>query len=90
MKALNDDLLEQVLDPDNLQAAWKAVKANRGAAGIDGIGTEETAAHLRRHWSGIRSKLLAGRTSRRRCARFGYRNREAGSAGWAYPTRRTG
>ena len=28
MKAPNDDLLEQVLDPDNLQAAWKAVKAN--------------------------------------------------------------
>ena len=45
---------------DNLWAAWLAVKANRGAPGIDGIGTEETAAHLRRHWSGIKGKLLAG------------------------------
>ena len=60
MKALNDDLLEQVLDPDNLNAAWKAVKANRGAAGIDGIGIDETAAHVRRHWSSIRTKLLEG------------------------------
>ena len=60
MNALNDDLLERVLDPDNLWAAWLAVKANRGAPGIDGIGTGETAAHLRRHWSGIREKLLAG------------------------------
>ena len=60
MNALNDDLLERVLDPDNLWPAWKAVKANRGAPGIDGIGTGETAAHLRRHWSGIREKLLAG------------------------------
>ena len=60
MNALNDDLLEEVLDPDNLWSAWLAVKANRGAPGIDGIGTEETAAHLRRHWSGIREKLLAG------------------------------
>ena len=60
MKALDDDLLERVLDPDNLWAAWLAVKANRGAPGIDGIGTEETAAHLRRHWSGIKGKLLAG------------------------------
>ena len=60
MNALNDDLLEQVLAVDNLEAAWKAVKANRGAPGIDGIGIGETAAHLRRHWSGIRGKLLAG------------------------------
>lgn len=60
MNALNEDLLERVLDGDNLRAAWLAVKANRGAPGIDGISTEETAAHLRRHWSSIRSKLLAG------------------------------
>ena len=60
MNALNDDLLEQVLAVDNLNAAWKAVKANRGAAGIDGIGIDETAAHVRRHWNSIKAKLLAG------------------------------
>ena len=60
MNALNDDLLEQVLAVDNLNAAWKAVKANRGAPGIDGIGIDETAAHVRRHWNSIKAKLLAG------------------------------
>ena len=60
MKALNEDLLEQVLEPENLRAAWLAVKANRGAAGVDGIGAGETAAHLHRHWRSIREKLLAG------------------------------
>jgi len=38
-KVLNDELMEQVLAPENLQAAYLAVKANQGAAGIDGIGT---------------------------------------------------
>lgn len=60
MNALNENLLEMVLDADNLHAAWLAVKANRGAPGIDGISIGETAAHLRRHWSSIRLKLLEG------------------------------
>ena len=60
MKALNDDLLEQVLEPDNIDEAWLAVKANRGAAGVDGIGIGETEDHMTLHWGSIRSKLLAG------------------------------
>ena len=38
-KVLNDELMERVLAPENLRAAYLAVKANQGAAGIDGIGT---------------------------------------------------
>ena len=30
-------LLEQILASDNLQQAWKRVKQNKGAAGIDGM-----------------------------------------------------
>ena len=41
MNALNENLLEQVLDGENLRAAWLAVKANRGAPGIDGIGIDK-------------------------------------------------
>lgn len=55
---LNEELMEAVLAPDNLQASYKAVKANKGAAGIDGIGTAELGAHLRTHWEAIRTKLL--------------------------------
>lgn len=33
----SNDLFEQVLQPDNLQAAWRRVRANKGAAGVDGM-----------------------------------------------------
>lgn len=61
MKALNEGLMEKMLARGNMIAAWKAVKANHGAAGIDGIGIEEFAAHIRPHWEGIQAKVLDGR-----------------------------
>ena len=36
-------LLKAVLARENPQEAWKRVKAKQGAAGIDGLGIEETA-----------------------------------------------
>jgi hypothetical protein len=50
--------LEAVLSRDNLKAAWAAVKANDGAAGVDRKTITATAAHLKSHWTGIRDKLL--------------------------------
>ena len=35
------DLLEKVLERDNLNRAYKRVKANKGAAGIDGMTVDE-------------------------------------------------
>ena len=35
------DLLEQILSRDNLNRAYKRVKANKGAPGIDGMTVEE-------------------------------------------------
>ena len=60
MNVLNEKGLDAILDPGNLRAAYLKVKANRGAAGVDGIGTGELAAHIRRHWPGIEEKLRAG------------------------------
>ncbi len=37
----NHNLFEQVLRRENLQSAWKQVRANKGAAGIDGMTIEE-------------------------------------------------
>ncbi|MFQ6164068.1 maturase [Sinorhizobium meliloti] len=53
-------LLEAALARENLQRAWKRVKANKGAAGADGLSIEATAAHLRTSWPGIRERVLAG------------------------------
>ncbi len=52
--------LGDVLRPENLKLAWKQVKANRGAAGIDGVETGAFPAFMRQHWEKIRGKLEAG------------------------------
>lgn len=52
--------LDAVLLRKNLQAAWLAVKSNRGAAGVDGMDIERTQIHLRKHWEQIEAKLRAG------------------------------
>lgn len=52
--------LEEVLSRENLKAAGAAVEQNDGAAGVDRKTIQQTAAHLKRHWPGIREKLLHG------------------------------
>lgn len=52
--------LEAVLSKENMREAWLAVKANGGAPGVDERDIDATEAHLRMHWEGIRTKLLAG------------------------------
>jgi RNA-directed DNA polymerase len=60
LKVGTGGLLEDALTRENLQAAWKRVKANKGAAGVDGLDIEQTAQMLRTNWSQIRQELLAG------------------------------
>ncbi len=55
-----ETLFEKMLQPENLSAAWKQVRANRGAASIDGMSVGEFPAFIRKHWERIQLKLLEG------------------------------
>jgi RNA-directed DNA polymerase len=59
-KAMHEELMEQMVTEANATAAWRAVKRNAGAPGIDGMTTKELRGHIRTHWESIRQKLLAG------------------------------
>jgi hypothetical protein len=58
--ASSEDLLERILSPGNLHQAWLRVKANRGAAGVDGMTIAQFPAFARQYWGKIRSRLMAG------------------------------
>jgi RNA-directed DNA polymerase len=53
-------LMEQICAYDNLNQAYKRVKANKGAAGIDGMTTEQLGLYLKTHGKGLVDKLLDG------------------------------
>ena len=53
-------LLMAVLTRENLQQAFKRVRANKGAAGVDGLDIDETARHLVTAWPTLREQLLRG------------------------------
>jgi RNA-directed DNA polymerase len=53
--------LESVLAKENLNAAWQQVKANAGAAGVDGLDVAQSQEQIRAHWTQIEAALLAGR-----------------------------
>ena len=53
-------LLEAALTRENLRRAWKRVKANKGAAGVDGLDIDQTARHLVTTWLATRDQLLRG------------------------------
>ena len=53
-------LLGAVLTRENLQRAFKRVRANKGAAGVDGLDMYQTALLLKTQWPVIREQLLSG------------------------------
>ncbi|NIR48976.1 hypothetical protein GWO43_11115 [candidate division KSB1 bacterium] len=60
MGKLAHGVLEQILSRANLLQVWKRVRANGGAAGIDGVTTEDFPAWLQDHWSEVKASLLDG------------------------------
>ena len=59
--AFSNDLFEQVLKPANLQRAWKQVRANKGAAGVDGMTIDDFPAWAKAgKWEKVKDQLQAG------------------------------
>ena len=56
----SDNLLERILSKENMAEAWKRVKANHGAPGVDGVSIEQFPEHTRPLWGQIQQSLLAG------------------------------
>ena len=54
-------LLEKILSNDNLNQAYKKVKSNKGAGGVDGMKTEELLAYLRDNGRQLKQQLLDGK-----------------------------
>ena len=51
-------MLEEVVERQNMRAAYQQVKRNAGAPGIDGMSIEELGPHLREEWQRIKEALL--------------------------------
>ena len=46
-QAMSEDIITKILERDNLNLAFKNVKANKGASGIDDLSIDETAQYIR-------------------------------------------
>jgi RNA-directed DNA polymerase len=51
-------LMEAVIERENMKAAYRRVKANKGAGGVDGMSVQDLQAHLVEHWPHIKEDLL--------------------------------
>ena len=58
--AKTDRLMEEVCERENLKAALKQVKANKGSPGVDGMTVIGIKDYLKQHWPAIREQLLSG------------------------------
>ena len=55
------ELLEAILDRRNMNKAYKRVKANKGAPGIDGMTIEDALPYLREHKDELIGRILRGK-----------------------------
>ena len=56
-----DNLMEQILHKDNLNKAYKKVKSNKGAGGVDGMSVDELLGFLRENQKQLIQKIKDGK-----------------------------
>jgi RNA-directed DNA polymerase len=59
-QANTDKLIEEACEKENLKEALRRVKANAGAAGVDGMSVKDLPDYLRENWPRLKEQLLAG------------------------------
>ncbi len=59
-RALTERLMEEVCHPDNLNQAYRRVKANKGAPGVDGMTVDELPSWIAQHKQELLDSLLDG------------------------------
>ena len=58
--ARTDRMMEEIVERENLKLAFRRVKANKGAPGVDGMTVNQLGDHLKQHWPAIWENLLSG------------------------------
>jgi len=53
-----ENLLEKILSHENMHRAWKRVRRNKGAPGIDGISVDAFPGYTRHQWKEIKTELF--------------------------------
>lgn len=56
-----EGMLEEILSPKNLNLAYKRVKKNKGAGGVDGMGVEDLLQYLKDNGEELRQTILDGK-----------------------------
>ncbi len=59
-ETLTEQLMEKICKPSNLNRAYKRVKANKGAAGVDGMSVGELFGWIAKHKESLIESLLTG------------------------------
>jgi len=54
------ELMEAICERNNLKAALRRVRSNKGSPGVDGMTVDELPDHLKAHWLAIKARLLEG------------------------------
>jgi RNA-directed DNA polymerase len=54
------ELMERVVERSNMQRAYRRVKQNKGAPGVDSMSVDELGSFLRAHWPRIKERLCEG------------------------------
>ena len=81
-----DPDMEEVLSRGNMSVAMKQVKANKGAAGVDGMTVDDLEPYLKAEWPRIRKELLEGRYKPQAVRRVMIPKADGGERGLGIPT----